>query len=216
MKEETRKKLSEKARIQWQNPEFRKYMRIRNSGKNNYMFGRKHTPEAIEKIRLEKKNRVVKKSTKEKLSVINKGNQNAKGRIWTEESKKKLNESQKKIKRDVNGNKNPFYGKTHTDEIKRKISEFHKGKPSWNKGIKGKESHIYVDGTGYLPYDDKFNKELKKKILKRDDYKCQNCGNKKGLEVHHIDSNKQNSVSENLITLCRSCHSKTKRKKIET
>jgi len=32
---------------------------------------------------------------------------------------------------------------------------------------------------------------------------------KHGLSVHHIDYNKQNCDDFNLITLCKSCHSKT-------
>lgn len=30
------------------------------------------------------------------------------------------------------------------------------------------------------------------------------------LDVHHIDGNKWNSTSENLVTLCTSCHGVTK------
>ncbi len=48
-------------------------------------------------------------------------------------------------------------------------------------------------------------------IRRRDDYTCQNCGIKekspfKKHSVHHIDENRKNNNSENLITLCRACH----------
>lgn len=55
-------------------------------------------------------------------------------------------------------------------------------------------------------------------VLKRDNYQCQICGIDKYLVVHHIDGsgndretkigkNKANNTTENLITLCRGCHS---------
>jgi len=56
------------------------------------------------------------------------------------------------------------------------------------------------------------DKEFKRDILVRDDYKCQNyfCWNKKGnagkLVIHHIDYNRKNCHPSNLITLCMSCN----------
>ena len=50
-----------------------------------------------------------------------------------------------------------------------------------------------------------------KKIFKRDNWSCQQCGSKEDLTIHHIDGqgrnskNKNNSL-DNLITLCRKCH----------
>lgn len=50
------------------------------------------------------------------------------------------------------------------------------------------------------------------KVLERDNYKCQLCGNKSQLVVHHSDfsgqSENANNDMDNLITLCRSCHAK--------
>jgi len=43
-------------------------------------------------------------------------------------------------------------------------------------------------------------------ILKRDNFKCVECGATKKLTVHHKDADKFNNVSKNLVTLCRSCH----------
>lgn len=51
-------------------------------------------------------------------------------------------------------------------------------------------------------------KKLKPLVIERDSKQCQWCGSKDGLVVHHIDSNKHNDVMENLITLCKSCHSR--------
>lgn len=63
-------------------------------------------------------------------------------------------------------------------------------------------------------YTRDFNWRLKKLIRKRDNYTCQECGkheseNKRKLDVHHIDYNKQNSSVTNLIALCLNCHALT-------
>jgi len=52
---------------------------------------------------------------------------------------------------------------------------------------------------------------IKEQILKRDNYKCMVC-NSINVMVHHIDGNNfqkeiPNHNIDNLITLCRSCHS---------
>jgi len=52
--------------------------------------------------------------------------------------------------------------------------------------------------------------EISDRIRKRDGYKCAICGSKKELEVHHIVPLSKGGTSreDNLITLCRRCHSK--------
>lgn len=47
-------------------------------------------------------------------------------------------------------------------------------------------------------------------VLKRDHYKCRNCGSELYLEVHHIvyRSNGGSDSKSNLITLCDVCHAK--------
>jgi len=56
-------------------------------------------------------------------------------------------------------------------------------------GVKAKERHVYV--------------AHKKDYCEKCDFKvahpCQ-------LDVHHIDGNRKNSTSTNLITLCANCH----------
>jgi len=49
--------------------------------------------------------------------------------------------------------------------------------------------------------------ELRKQVLERDGWKCQNCGSSENLQVHHIQSRGQLGADtlENLITLCASC-----------
>ena len=49
----------------------------------------------------------------------------------------------------------------------------------------------------------------RKKAFKHYRAKCFSCGynkNKKILEVHHIDCNRENNKLENLIILCPNCH----------
>jgi len=46
---------------------------------------------------------------------------------------------------------------------------------------------------------------LRKKVLKRDNFRCRLCGYA-FLEVHHIDRNPENNNLDNLVTLCRKCH----------
>lgn len=38
--------------------------------------------------------------------------------------------------------------------------------------------------------------------------RCATCGTAETLQVHHLDKNPANNKPENLMTLCRSCHTK--------
>jgi 5-methylcytosine-specific restriction endonuclease McrA len=51
---------------------------------------------------------------------------------------------------------------------------------------------------------------LRNEVLKRDGWRCQDCGAMKDLQVHHIKRRSQlgGDVMQNLITLCASCHGK--------
>ncbi len=64
-------------------------------------------------------------------------------------------------------------------------------------------------GISNDPYPFYFTSKLKDKIKKRDGYICKKCNQKKELCIHHIDYDKTNCNENNLISLCRSCHSKT-------
>jgi len=63
------------------------------------------------------------------------------------------------------------------------------------------------------PHDGRFDAAwyaLRDLILERDNHECQHCGTTAALVIHHIvewKDSRDNSPS-NLITLCRSCHSK--------
>lgn len=98
------------------------------------------------------------------------------------------------------GEKHPMYGTTRTEEIKAKMSgENH---PNWQ------------GGKSFESYGIEFNNELKEQVRGRDNYTCQECHQTEDqlgyvLDVHHIDYDKKNNSSDNLISLCRSCHAQT-------
>lgn len=54
----------------------------------------------------------------------------------------------------------------------------------------------------------------RKEILERDNFKCVLCKNTKNLHIHH-KGNPRSRKSNNLVTLCASCHKKYEGKKIE-
>lgn len=91
------------------------------------------------------------------------------------------------------------------------------GKIPWNKGISFRpmeQHHNWKGGKSFEPYGIEFNKNLKRLIRKRDCFTCQKCYISelelgKALDIHHIDYNKKNNDSNNLISLCKGCHIKT-------
>lgn len=62
--------------------------------------------------------------------------------------------------------------------------------------------------AGRLRLDPAAYKALCQTVLKRDGWKCQNCGASEDLQVHHIcrRSAQGPDIKENLITLCAACH----------
>ena len=49
---------------------------------------------------------------------------------------------------------------------------------------------------------------LYRQVLQRDGWRCQFCGNRRNLQVHHILPRSQSGddTEENLTTLCSECH----------
>ena len=85
---------------------------------------------------------------------------------------------------------------------------FKKGNRPWN----------YIDGRSKLRGPDRYGEDWNKirmQVYKRDKFVCQGCGSlmrnfKEAFHVHHIVPfliSRDNSI-KNLITLCKSCHSK--------
>lgn len=78
----------------------------------------------------------------------------------------------------------------------------------------GENNPNWRGGTSFLPYPPKWTKELREAIRERDCRECQFCGIAESdlaqhLHIHHVDDNKQNCASENLISLCNNCHCTT-------
>ena len=53
--------------------------------------------------------------------------------------------------------------------------------------------------------------ELRLRILERDGWRCQVCGNRQQLDIHHIFPRSRGGTDsqDNLTTLCRTCHGET-------
>jgi 5-methylcytosine-specific restriction endonuclease McrA len=49
---------------------------------------------------------------------------------------------------------------------------------------------------------------LRDRVLKRDAWRCQDCGSSKDLHVHHLAKRSRlgDDALDNLMTLCASCH----------
>lgn len=54
---------------------------------------------------------------------------------------------------------------------------------------------------------------LRRQTLRRDGWRCQSCGKRSNLKVHHqkFRSHSGPDSEENLITLCSACHGKAHR-----
>jgi 5-methylcytosine-specific restriction endonuclease McrA len=59
-----------------------------------------------------------------------------------------------------------------------------------------------------LRLDPELYEQLRRKVLRRDGWRCQSCGTMSNLQVHHKEfrSHSGDDSEENLITLCTSCH----------
>jgi 5-methylcytosine-specific restriction endonuclease McrA len=60
-----------------------------------------------------------------------------------------------------------------------------------------------------LRLDPELYERLREQVLRRDGWRCQYCGARSNLEVHHKEFRSQggDDSEENLITLCVECHS---------
>lgn len=71
----------------------------------------------------------------------------------------------------------------------------------------GKLNPMWLGGKSFEPYSLDWTGILKRAIRERDNYICQLCG-QHGNICHHINYDKKNCNSDNLITLCNRCNSK--------
>ena len=122
------------------------------------------------------------------------------GKHPSEETRKRMSTNHS----DLSGENNPNYGKHHSPEIRQLISDANTGtqvgedNPNWN------------GGTSKLPYCSIWTPWLKEEIKERDKHQCMNpsCSSTEDLCIHHINYDKKNCSTNNLITLCRSCNAK--------
>jgi len=117
-----------------------------------------------------------------------------------------------------------FKGKKHTPEAIKKIKEkrakqiiTEQHRINMGNSHRGEKSHFWAGGVYKNPYPSKFNKVLKDKIRKRDNYICVLCGRtereefeefNRSLSVNHINFNKEDCREKNLNTLCIRCNTK--------
>ena len=125
--------------------------------------------------------------------------------------KKLISEANKRLGNWI-GKNNPGYGKrgntnnASRQEVRDKIS----------LSKMGSKNPAWVGGTSYEPYCPIFSdKDFKEFILSRDHYTCQHCGITRmlsikifgrNLDIHHINYDKKDCESKNLITLCHRCN----------
>jgi 5-methylcytosine-specific restriction endonuclease McrA len=66
--------------------------------------------------------------------------------------------------------------------------------------IRLKSPRLWLDSTNY--------RELYRRVLERDGWRCQFCGSLQSLQVHHLKFRSQlgDDTEQNLITLCAQCH----------
>ena len=125
------------------------------------------------------------------------------------------------------GKETSMFGRKHSEETKLKMREARlknpisafKGRkrPDMRERFMQEKNPNWQGGKSFEPYTSEFNIILKESIRNRDGNRCQLCGVPqieclRRLAVHHIDYNKKNNNSRNLISLCDKCHCGTNKK----
>lgn len=185
-------------------PEVLKKKREANLGENNPMkkpvvreknrkshLGKKHSRETIKKMKV----------SQNQPEVAEKKRNKRKGLTWEEifGFEKAIKAKENFIALRKGKTYAEIYGKDKTNALLEKIS--------------GSNHHWFRGSSNVNLYPAEFRESLKEKIRIRDNRVCQMCGkteeeNIQKLSIHHVDSNKENCNSKNLISLCRSCHGK--------
>ena len=67
---------------------------------------------------------------------------------------------------------------------------------------------ISPDKHPRIQLDPEAYEQLCRHVLRRDGWRCQQCGSRTNLQVHHIQFRSQlgDDTEPNLITLCAGCH----------
>lgn len=199
-----RKKISEANREKKLSWEHKKKISESHKGEKNPMWGKKHSEETKKKIRkyrhTEEAKRKIRayKHTEEAKMKISKA---LKERECTKATRQKLSKifSGRKFSKE-------WKQKISIALLGRKLSEEHRQKIS--KVTSGENNPSWQGGISFEPYGKDWTERLKRQIRERDNYICQLCGKEKVNYVHHIDYDKKNCNSINLINLCVSCNAK--------
>jgi len=180
--EETKKKIRESNKVTHNTPELKK--KKQESWKS-----------ISRKIKMSNRLKDLWKDTEfqSKMSTIHK-------EIWTRPDYIK-NQKTRKCSKETRRKLSEKSKKRWTDVYKKQYGETHEKENNFN----------WKGGISALPYPPEWNNKLKRKIKARDSSICQNpnCSNPQStLSIHHIDYDKQNCNSNNLITLCMICNAK--------
>lgn len=121
-----------------------------------------------------------------------------KGKTMSEETRSKVREARAR--------------QVFTPERNRKIGDAHRGKPKspeFIDKISGSNHYAWKGGRS-RPMNRRAWRELRAQIIERDDYTCQECGKAScTLIAHHIIPWPEGpDEASNLITWCRSCHTR--------
>lgn len=184
--------------------------------------GSKHSKETRNKIRMALIGRIRPKEVCDKISKSSIGK---KGNCGSFKNGHKLSEKTKRKISIVKIGKSPW-NKGFTKEMDFRLdferpTTFKNGHSlgirfGRDKDCSGENHSNWKGGISKESYGLEWTITLKESIRERDNYECQRCGisqEKLGqaLAIHHIDWNKKNMNPQNLISLCRSCHTKIHR-----
>lgn len=156
--------------------------------------GTKHKKETIEKLRISHLGYVMPQSQKDNIKKHH-----------------LLHPNKTQFKK---GSKGWNKGKKMSKKARKNMSLAHKGKKlsyyhrmKQSLGRIGEKHWNWQGGKSFEPYSIDWTETLKRSIRERDNYICGAC-NQYGQLVHHIDGDKNNCNPNNLVTLCKSCHTK--------
>lgn len=104
----------------------------------------------------------------------------------------------------------------YTEETRQKQSDAriaYFADPENRKRISGENHPNWRGGISFEPYGLEFTETLREQIRLRQNWQCLICWlpneNGNALDVHHLDYDKINNGSGNLVALCASCHGAT-------